>query len=93
MQSEHNDTVDLLGFDLYGIDNKVNNMFKGSRNYADADSKEIDPSFWIHQIGKVMEHYSAKKFRVFNKEGWQMPDKWKLNNVEFYNIEELENVL
>jgi hypothetical protein len=93
MQSASNDTVDLLGFDLYGIDKKVNNMYKGSRNYADADSKEIDPSFWIHQIGKCMEHYSHKKFRVFNKEGWEMPDKWKLDNVEFHNITELTNVL
>lgn len=93
MQSAPNDTVDLLGFDLYGIDKKVNNMYKGSRNYADADSKEIDPSFWIHQIGKCMEHYSHKKFRVFNKEGWEMPNKWKLDNVEFHNITELTNVL
>ena len=93
MHSAPDDTVDLLGFDLYSVDKKVNNMYKGSRNYADADSKEIDPSFWIHQIGKCMEHYSHKKFRVFNKEGWEMPDKWKLDNVEFHDITELTNVL
>lgn len=93
MHSKPDETIDLLGFDLYGIDKKVNNMYKGSRNYENADSKEIDPSFWIHQIGKCMEHYPQKTFRIFNKEGWQMPEKWKLPNVEFYNIEELENVL
>lgn len=74
-------TVNLLGFDLYGIDNKVNNVYKDSDHYDLSIKRAVDPRYWIHQIGKVFEHYPKINFRVFVEEGWQRPNVWKKSNV------------
>lgn len=85
--------IDLLGFDLYSEDNKVNNIFKGTPNYDSADSHAIDPSFWIHQISKLFEKYPEKQFRIFNKDNWKMPDSWKKENVSFFNLTQFKEML
>lgn len=77
------ETVMLLGFDLYGIDDKVNNVYKGTTNYKDADSQAVDYSYWIYQISKVFTHYPRTEFIVWNHAEWQMPKSWQGNNVRF----------
>jgi len=75
------DTVNLLGFDLYGIDRKLNNIYKDTNNYKESYSRSVDPRYWIYQIGKIFELYPNVKFTVYQKEGWAMPDQWNKNNV------------
>ena len=75
--------VRLLGFDLYGIDNKINNIYKGTPNYKEAGYQAVDPSFWKYQIGKVFSYNSHIKFTIYNRVDWNMPLEWKLNNVNF----------
>lgn len=77
------DDITLLGFDLYGQAGKVNNMYKGTRNYSAPTSHAIDYSYWVYQIGKVFEHYPLIRFTVINHAGWQLPDDWILPNVKF----------
>jgi len=79
--------VHMIGFDLWSKTGQVNNVFKGTKNYDPVDKKAVDPRYWIHQIAKVFENFSDRKFIVYNKEDWIMPDNWKYSNVYLDRIE------
>lgn len=81
--AELSNTVLMVGFDLYPTNDKVNNIYKGTQNYSEKDSKPVDPSYWIYQIGKIFEHYPDKDFLIWNHAGWEMPQQWKYPNVRF----------
>ena len=73
--------ISLVGFDLYSKDNKVNNIYKDTANYANANSHSIDHSYWIYQIAKVFEYYPNTTFTIINERTWTMPIEWQKNNV------------
>ena len=75
--------VAMIGFDLYPIDQAVNNIYKGTVNYARTGSQAVDPSYWIYQIESVFIHYPNTTFVIYNRPGWLMPAEWQKNNVEF----------
>jgi hypothetical protein len=75
--------VTLIGFDLYPIDHTVNNIYKGTVNYARSGAQAVDPSYWIYQIAAVFMHYPNTKFVIYNKHEWRMPSEWQKNNVKF----------
>ncbi len=81
--SKNFDTVNLLGFDLYGVESKVNNMYKGTKNYIESDKHAIDFSYWVHQIAKVFEHYPTTNFKIWNTADWIMPKEWNSKNLTF----------
>ena len=78
--------VNLLGFDLYPSNNKVNNVYKGTDNYATADARAVDYSYWAHQISKVFQCYPDISFVVHNLNDWEMPSQWQQSNVKFAAI-------
>ncbi len=78
--------VDLLGFDLYPMNEKVNNVYKNTRNYAKADSQAIDYSYWIYQTAQIFIHYPNTIFNVINAPEWIFPKDWQRKNVHFKNI-------
>ena len=80
---EHVETIMLVGFDLYSKNEKVNNLYKGTKNYSNQNSKPVDPSYWIYQISKVFQNYPDKSFVIFNDAKWEMPRQWKQPNVSF----------
>jgi hypothetical protein len=84
------DTKDifLVGFDLYSKNGKVNNIYKDTKNYQDSSSQSVDPSYWIHQISKIFESFSDKKYIVVNDDSWTMPTSWKKKNTELRNIQD-----
>lgn len=75
-----------IGFDLYGKEGFVNNIYKDTRNYSDSNSKAVDPDFWIYQIKKIMRCYPDKHFYFFNDADWPIPESWKACD-NFYFIE------
>ena len=77
------DNITLLGFDLYGNNDKVNNLYKGTNNYADADTHPIDPSYWKIQIGEVFKNHPHKNFTIKNMHEWDFPPIWQKPNVHF----------
>jgi len=79
-------TINIIGFDLYGNDRKINNVYKGTTNYAAIDSKNVDPRYWIQQIGKVFSLYKSRQFKIYQSEGWQIPQAWIYPNVTVDNI-------
>lgn len=79
-------TVILVGFDLYSSNARINNVYKDTNNYSDSNSKPVDPSYWIHQIGKVFESFPNNDFIIFQTSDWEMPAKWQRDNVRLENI-------
>ena len=75
--------VAMIGFDLYSIDHSVNNIYKGTLNYARVDARAVDHSYWVYQIESVFIHYPNTTFVIYNRQGWAMPLEWRKNNVEF----------
>ncbi len=80
------DEIHLLGFDLYSRSGKVNNVYKGTQNYNSENSSAVDHSYWQYQIAKIFDHYPQKKFKIINKNFWDMPEDWRKNNVERVDI-------
>lgn len=85
----HIDQINLIGFDLYGIDGKVNNVYKETTNYSKSNYQAVDYSYWVYQIAKIFEYYSNKEFIIYNSNDWKLPPKWNLKNVSFKNISDL----
>ena len=75
--------IELIGFDLYPINSAVNNIYKGTKNYAQSGSQAIDYSYWVYQINRVFMHHPDQKFIIRNHRDWNMPQEWQKNNVEF----------
>ena len=78
--------IELIGFDLYPVSSAVNNIYKGTKNYAQAGSQAIDYSYWIYQINHVFMYYPDQKFIIRNHRDWKMPTEWQKNNVEFVDL-------
>lgn len=81
--------VDLVGFDLYGIDNKLNNIYKNTHGYDDSHKNAVDPRYWIYQIGKIFECFPNTKFTIYNKKDWNLPDNWIFSNVSLDIVDNL----
>ena len=79
-------TVSLVGFDLYGRQDLVNNIYKGTNNYSNPNSSAVDPSYWIYQIGKLFSLFPHIQFNIINTEGWKMPTEWQYDNVKKESI-------
>ena len=80
-------TVYLVGFDLFGNNYQLNNIYKNTQNYLTATSSAVDPAFWIYQIKKIFLHYPDTQFKIFNIQDWPIPDEWIRDNVELLNIQ------
>lgn len=77
------DEIEMIGFDLYPIDESVNNIYKGTQNYSRAGSQAVDPSYWIYQIAQVFHFYPNIRFVLRNNGAWKIPQEWQKNNVSF----------
>jgi hypothetical protein len=81
--------VKLIGFDLYGNDRLVNNLYKDTKNYSAAHSRSVDPSYWIAQIAKVFEIFEHHQFVIYQTTDWSLPKAWNRPNVELDNISKI----
>ena len=79
-------TCNLIGFDLHSQTKTVNNVYKGTKNYDPADKRPVDPRYWVHQIGKVFEHFPKIQFTIYQEPHWELPQAWKYPNVMVDNI-------
>jgi hypothetical protein len=76
----------LIGFDLYGKSNLVNNIYKNTNNYLKEDKPAVDPAYWIYQMRKIFLAYPNCNFKIFNLHEWVLPEEWSLPNVKFFEI-------
>ena len=75
------DTVYLVGFDLYGRNNLVNNVYKGTDNYQGSQTAAVDHSYWVYQISKIFDCFPNKKFIIVNHSSWNLPLEWQKSNT------------
>ena len=59
----------MIGFDV-DMGDEVNNIYAGTKNYAEQGSRPIDPSYWIYQMNKVFEHSKDIQFIYYNNKPW-----------------------
>lgn len=83
---KHN-LIIVIGHDLYGIDNKHNNIYKGTNNYQAADHHAVDPSFWIKQFRLLFETFPRIQFFMCHKDlaNWKIPDIWQIQETKVSN--------
>ena len=81
--------VDLIGFDLYSKDNKVNNIYKDTPSYDNSDKRAVDPRYWVHQIGMVFQCYPKITFTIYQEDGWELPQAWNYPNVK---VDKISNI-
>ena len=82
--------VKLLGFDLHSKTKTVNNIYKGTPNYDNADKRAIDPRYWIHQIGMVFNCYPKIQFTIYQEPDWELPKAWNYSNV---TVDKISNIV
>ncbi len=77
----------LLEFDLWSKTSFVNNIYKGTPNYAGAHDRRVTPDFWIHQLSKLFNYFNNIQFIQMQTENWRIPDQWK--NIKNLTITKL----
>jgi len=82
--------VKLIGFDLYSKNKLINNIYKGTKNYAEAEKPAVDPRYWIYQISKIFECFADVEFTVYAEENWELPKSWKKFNV---SLDKISNIV
>jgi hypothetical protein len=81
-------TVRLIGFDLYSPTQNINNVYKGTSNYDDANKRAVDPRYWIHQIGMIFKCFPKLNF-VIHHDAFELPQAWNQPNVTVDKISSL----
>ena len=80
--------IHMIGFDLYGKGQLVNNLYKDTEHYDASNKSAVDPRYWKHQIGKVIESNQHIKFTIYQSE-WDLPKQWNFSNVSLDSIRNL----
>lgn len=73
----------FVGFDLWGEQGKVNNIYAGLDGYGPSDAAPVDPRGWIYQFQKLFSYYPEKQFVFLNWPSWQEPKEWKQHSNFF----------
>ena len=84
---EFKQPVHLIGFDV-DLGETVNNIYAGTKNYAEQGSRAIDPSYWIYQMNKVFEYSKDVQFIYYNNKPWPKI----INNVANKRTEEFNAI-
>jgi hypothetical protein len=79
----------IAGFDLYGQDGLINNIYKNTENYLKDDRPCVDYSYWIFQQSRVFEKYQDTIFYIVNSENWKLPNEWSLPNVKLIKFSDI----
>jgi len=58
----------MLGFDLSSYNDKLNNIYKGSKNYLPEDSRGFNPINWVNQLEHTFREFPNTKFYWVKKE-------------------------
>jgi len=85
--------IAVVGFDLYGKGELVNNVYKDTVNYTSSQTRSVDPSDWIYHISKIFKNFPNKTFIILNTNCWKIPDAWNLPNVTFAPLNKIQDYL
>jgi len=84
----------MIGMDLKGINNKINNMYAGTKFYKSKDELATPYSNWQEHILFLMQKNINKNFFHVNPLDNFTPDKWKqLTNFETMSLESFKQMI
>lgn len=78
--------IHLLGFDLYGLGEHINNVYKDSYGYNKSSERAVDPRYWIHQLHKIFEIYTKISFQIYVPDNFIKPNVWNHTNLEYKSL-------
>lgn len=81
--------IKIVGFDLYGVEGKVNNIYSGTEGYSDPGSSQVDHSYWIYQIEKIFQYFPEHQFIIYQTSDWKCPNQWNYPNVSLDTLDNL----
>jgi hypothetical protein len=70
----------FAGFDLQGIDGKVNNIYSDTPHYKTSQDKATFYGNWVNQIESIIKATPGKRFIRILPDGGMTPDSWKQAN-------------
>jgi hypothetical protein len=83
----------MLGFDLYGLEGKVNNVYKGTPCYASEDNEATFFRGWVKRLGEVFDLFPRINFFRVGNTSDPIPDEWLKSNVLFISYPDLYSIL
>lgn len=86
-QLHHGDEIiNLLGFDLYGLGEHINNVYKDSHGYNKSSDRAVDPRYWIHQLHKIFEINAKIQFQLYVPDNFIKPNVWNHANLQLKSL-------
>ena len=89
LTNEWEEDINLIGFDLYSKNDRVNNIYKDSPNYNNSDHHAIDPRYWIHQIGIIFKNFTHQTYKIYSDDELSLPKALNNTNV---SLDKLSNL-
>lgn len=84
----------LVGMDLVGLNNRINNIYAGTTNYRNTDSAAVHYGNWISQIADIAGEFRTTEFFHVNPLAGYTPPEWSnLRNFSIVNLNEFRNMI
>lgn len=84
----------MIGMDLKGVNNKINNIYAGTINYKDADSAPTPFCNWTAQINTIMKNHQDKRFMHVNPiNGFTDESFFNNTNFEIVSLDDFKQVI
>lgn len=79
---QRSNLIFLLGFDLNPND-KMNNVYKDTKNYKSSTDRPVDDSYWNYQLNRLFQCYPKCSFVWVVPGSYKTPKIW-LDNPNFF---------
>ena len=81
----------MIGMDLKGVNNKINNIYAGTKNYRDKNDTATVFDNWIVQVKNIMKDFNHKRYIHVNPLDNFRPDTWqKQSNYESMHLDDFQ---
>ncbi len=84
----------MIGMDLKGVNNKINNIYAGTKNYKDKNSAPTPYVNWVNQINTIMKNHQDKRFMHVNPiNGFTDASFFNNTNFEIVSLVDFKQVI
>mgnify|MGYP001316743127 FL=1 len=84
----------LIGMDLKGVNNMINNIYAGTENYLPKNSETVHFGNWVDQTNAIMQEYTHKRFMHVNPLNNFTDDSFRKNPLfETISLDEFKRMI